>query len=74
MRIGICDDNIIERDMIKKLCNSCANNIEKDYALFASGEEVLEYADREDAEQLDLLFLDVEMSGISGIELKKYYN
>lgn len=72
IRIGICDD--IEKEVLKieQLCRAVFEdkNIQCHYIKFYSGEEVLEYCENPENERIDLLFLDVEMSGISGLELK----
>lgn len=67
IRIGICDDKKSYRDRLchiiseyyKKRKNECS------VCLFADGEEVLQY--RFD---LDYLFLDIEMKGTNGIDVK----
>lgn len=64
MRIGICDDNIEEQkqyiEHLKQLGYS-------DVSVFHSGEEILQ-----DMPELDLLFLDVEMQEITGIDVKNF--
>ena len=71
LRIGICDDSDISLQNMLSLCHEYfQNNIGKiEYQMFESGEEVIEYCDNDDADKMDILFLDIEMSGISGIEL-----
>ncbi len=71
-RIGICDDSEETRNIIHNFCEEELDNngIEHDYVYFASGEEVIEYCKNKDNQRIDILFLDVEMSGISGIEVK----
>ena len=71
MRIGICDDEQTSIDCVRKCCeNVCQKNkIECDYIFFRSGEDVLDYCENNSNTRIDLLFLDVEMSGISGTEL-----
>lgn len=70
--IGICDDVKEERQKVYDLCESffARTVIEHKYVIFSSGEEVLTYCDNGENLRVDLLFLDVEMNGISGIELK----
>ncbi|WP_310602959.1 LytR/AlgR family response regulator transcription factor [Anaerosporobacter sp.] len=70
IRIGICDDVKSHRIQIEEQCNAIfkPQNIECEYKLFTSGEEVVEY----EGEEIHLLFLDIEMEGINGIEVKKY--
>lgn len=71
MRIGICDDDKKDRDSIYEYCERffLENKIEHTYEFFSTGEEILKYCE-EEKERIDLLFLDVEMKGISGIEVK----
>lgn len=71
-QIGICDDEKQECQKVYELCEEYFRQhmIEHKYTFFSSGEEVLQYCSNTDNERIDLLFLDVEMSGISGIELK----
>ena len=64
MKIGICDDQSSSRTQVKKLCNSLGYN---DIVLFKSGEELMESSE---LISLHLLFLDIEMEGISGIDVK----
>ena len=65
MKIGICEDSIEEQtqylNYFKKLGY---NNI----AVFNSGEELLKKMP-----SLDLLFLDIEMDKISGIQVKNIF-
>ena len=66
MNIAVCDDEENIRYLIKRL-------IEKQDAScrimeFSSGEELLRFWGQEDREQLDILFLDISMDGIDGME------
>ncbi len=72
MVIGICDDHKLEIEEIRKLCNLCVGklDIELQIVEFSNGEDVICYCEQPDSELIHLLFLDVEMPGISGIELK----
>ncbi len=71
-RIGICDDVSDARQIIHNLCEEYfkENTIKHEYISFSSGEAVLFYCEGNGNGQIDILFLDVEMSGISGIDLK----
>ena len=66
MKIGICDDNIEELNNIREICHNIgyANTIS-----FSCGKDILEYK----GPSWDLLFLDIEMGGINGIELKNHF-
>lgn len=65
--IGICDDEAIHRQHIRKLCEDyfAQNSLAYKLVEFASGEEVLDYQ----GGHLHLLFLDVEMGEINGIDV-----
>lgn len=67
--IGICDDENKHRQHIKELCERFFSEYpqEHEYVEFTLGEEVLAYR----GDKLHLLFLDVEMKGINGIEVLK---
>lgn len=70
IQIGVCDDIEIEREMLKDKAMSLF--VKKGFSVevhtFSCGEELLE-AER----KLDLVFLDIEMPGIGGIEAGKRY-
>ena len=72
MRIGICDDKEREQNQLEHLCKQYFSKNEDEYKLvkFQSAEEVMDYCKHVNSERIDLLFLDIEMQGISGIELK----
>ncbi len=65
MIIGICDDEIKCVGVTRICCDRFMKEYKLDtqYVTFGSGEEVLEYE-----EQIDILFLDIEMQGIDGIK------
>lgn len=69
MKIGICDDSENDIERIKNICLNCLKNeLEKiEIITFSSAEEFLE-----GNEIIDILVLDIEMKGMSGIELKNY--
>lgn len=68
-RVGICDDDVIYRKEAVKLCEEymTQNNVEFEILEFLSGEEVLDY----DGEKICLLLLDIEMSGLDGIQIMR---
>ncbi|MBA4700631.1 MAG: response regulator transcription factor [Ruminococcus sp.] len=70
MRIGICDDEKLQREYLSKLCLECADKlkIDCDIVEFSAGQDVLNYQ----GEMLTLLLLDIEMEGINGIEVKEH--
>ena len=77
--IGICDDEELQRRHLRELCEYffAENPMEYEVIEFTSGEELLIYQDKEvdfrdkphHDKKLHLLFLDVEMGGIDGIEV-----
>lgn len=66
MTIGICDDLAAARnelrDLIEKYCQK--NEIEVELKVYQNGKEVLT-----DMDFLDILFLDMEMPGMDGIQV-----
>lgn len=64
MKIGICDDIGADRARTEAICRSLGYS---DLYLYSSGEELLQSPD---LPSLTLLFLDIKMNGISGIEVK----
>ena len=68
MIIGICDDEKLCIDRTLECCEQAKGELGVDfeYITFTSGEELLS-----SNEHIDILFLDVEMEGISGIEALK---
>lgn len=72
IHIGICDDIDKARQTIFSLCEEYFNEytIKHKYVFFSDGEDVLFYCGNDNIEQIDLLFLDINLPGISGIALK----
>lgn len=68
INIGICDDQSNEIERIVNYCNSYFEfkYMECEFKVFNSGEEVLGYK----GEPLDIIFLDIDLPGISGIQVK----
>jgi len=68
--IGICDDEQMHRQHIRELCERFFedNPQSHEYVEFTSGEELLLYQERSQG-MLHLLFLDIEMGGVDGIEV-----
>jgi DNA-binding LytR/AlgR family response regulator len=64
MVIGICDDNTNELERLKEQCENAGYT---DICTFTSADEFLEMEDKP-----GLLFLDIEMKGMSGIDLKDF--
>lgn len=64
MRIGICDDVMSDQILLKKNCEQLGYT---DIVQYNSGEEFLADAKHSD---LHLLFLDIEMDGKNGLEIK----
>ncbi len=65
MKIAICDDEQIIRNEIIRLCRKFEKSLLVDFELitFSSGEDLLKYDG-----QIDILFLDMQMHGINGME------
>lgn len=72
MKIGICDDNIVLSSKYQGMLECCARQtgIEVDLQLFPSGSELVK-AIQKDKECLDILFLDILMDKMNGIETAK---
>lgn len=65
MRIGICDDCKEDLMLLRNICNKYNYT---DITLYRSGEELLE---DKNCSKLELLFLDIEMDGKSGLDIKE---
>lgn len=72
--VGICDDNSKAREelaqIIQDYCKEKSEEIKLKF--FCSGEEVVEYCfhSQNKEEMIDILFLDIEMTGMNGVECK----
>lgn len=69
LKIGICDDERIHIDVIRSYCNQYFQDRKEIIEIreYNSGKKVLE------EEDLDILFLDIEMPETSGLAVKKYF-
>lgn len=67
IRVGICDDEQVFRDVLRNLTEAYMEELNIEYQIeeYESGIEVLE-----SEEQINILLLDIEMDEISGIDLK----
>lgn len=68
-KIAICEDEAIQVDILIKQIKTYMENhkIQFDIECFCTGEEFLSH----DYTQYDLIFLDIKMQGISGIDVAK---
>lgn len=68
IRVAICDDEKYMSDIIEKMVSDFFHRKNMDIAImqFSSGEELLEYDKR-----IDILFLDIQMKHLDGIETAK---
>ena len=66
MNIAVCDDEENIRYLIKRLIEK--QDVSCQIMEFSSGEELLQFWEQEDREQLDILFLDISMHGTDGME------
>ena len=68
LQIAICDDVLEQTSMLQTyICSYCReNNAEYKLSLYTSGMELLS-----DVEKFDIIFLDIEMPGLDGIETGK---
>ena len=72
MLIAVCDDNVKEHMTIGNICDNYLKkySIEYELLIFCSGEALLKYCDNKENNRIDVLFLDIELTGINGLELK----
>lgn len=70
LNIVICDDEVIDRKLIKTMVDKYieANHVEAETVLFESGDEYLSEGNIENA---DIVFLDIYMEGTNGVELAR---
>ncbi len=70
--VGVCDDVVDEQD---KICDFCRTYLENNKVIykfikFNNAEDIISYAVEKNNKKIDLLFLDIKLSGMSGIKLK----
>ena len=68
LKIGICDDEQIVSEILKRKVEICLREagVQAEITLFSQGQDLLETG-----EDLDILFLDIEMPEMDGIEVGK---
>ena len=68
LKIGICDDEQIVRDILRKKVEVCLNEagVQAEIIFFQQGLDLLETG-----EDIDILFLDIEMPEMDGHRLTK---
>ena len=68
MVIGICDDEIRCAEETMECCEKVKEMLQQEfeYQIFNSGEQLLKYKG-----DIDILFIDIEMKGISGVDTMK---
>lgn len=69
MRIAICDDNKRDCERLQSYCEGSKELFNIKYTTFLSGDELL--ASFENGQRFDIVFLDVDMPGRSGIDTGK---
>lgn len=72
LHIGICDDESGARESLQLACERVLREQgnELRFYAFSSGEGVLRWIEKH-PDELDILFLDIEMGGVSGMEAAK---
>lgn len=73
VRIGICDNNKLHIKQLSNIlkCISLDKNIQLEISTFNSSNELIEFCNRY-KDYFDLIFLDVLLSGLNGIDTVKY--
>lgn len=66
MKIAICDDEEVVRNQLENICEKAKKDGDEIY-IYGNGREILDDLPKKN---FDLLFLDIEMPQINGIEIK----
>ena len=71
LQIAICDDEALLLDEIKEITEGCMRQQQTFSILstYTSGKDL--FYDIQDGKRFDLLLLDIEMPGLSGMELDR---
>lgn len=72
MVIGICDDSIDEQKKVSDICREILTEQEKDFEIikFSTGQQLIDYCNNDENNEIDLLFLDIELGQMNGIDIK----
>ncbi len=73
IQVGICDDNPVDRETLRFFCEKILLDfgMEGDILCFCDGIQLLEYCEKKETKTIDLLFLDIEMEKLNGIQVKE---
>ncbi len=69
LQVGICDDETLLLDEIKKITEDCLQQLRTFSILSTYTDGKALFYDIQDGKRFDLLLLDIEMPGLSGMEL-----
>lgn len=70
MKIAICDDNVTEQNILKSRLDATGELKGAEYRFFTDGNELID--EYKKGERYDLVFLDVEMEKVDGIDTGNY--